>query len=144
MLNCEEKPTSPSRMPAPQHCSSDVCSPSMGAATVLRSHTLAAAAKPLQSYLTLCHPVDCSPPGSSVLGFSRQEYWSGLPCPPPGDHPDPGIKPVSLVSPASAGRFFTTGTTWEAPNPYPLAPNHSRWAADMSVLSWQLCLRWCP
>ena len=34
------------------------------------------------------------------LGFSRQEYWSGLPCPPPGDLPDPGIKPASLVSPA--------------------------------------------
>ena len=107
-------------------------------------YILAAAAKPLQSYLTLCHPVDCSPPGSSVCGFSRQEYWSGLPCPPSGDHPGPGIKPVCLMSPASAGRFFTTGTTWEAPNPYPLAPNHSRWAADMSVLSWRLCLRWCP
>ena len=34
------------------------------------------------------------------LGFSRQEYWSGLPCPPPGDLPDPGIKPTSLTSPA--------------------------------------------
>ena len=41
-------------------------------------------------------------------GFSRQEYWSGLPCPPPGDLPHPGIKPVSLMSPALAGRFFTT------------------------------------
>ena len=42
--------------------------------------------------LTLCHPMDCSPPGSSVHGFSRQEYWSGLPCPPPGDLPDQGIE----------------------------------------------------
>ena len=42
------------------------------------------------------------------IGFSRQEYWSGLPCPPPGDLPEPGIKPASLVSPALAGRFFTT------------------------------------
>ena len=41
-------------------------------------------------------------------GFFRQEYWSGLPCPPPGDLPDPGIKPVSLMSPALAGVFFTT------------------------------------
>ena len=49
------------------------------------------------------------------LGFSRQEYWSGLPCPPPGDLPNPGIKPVSLVSLALAGRFFTTGATWEVP-----------------------------
>ena len=42
------------------------------------------------------------------MGFSRQEYWSGLPCPPPGDLPDPGIKPMSLMSPALAGGFFTT------------------------------------
>ena len=63
-------------------------------------------AKWLQSCLTLCDPVDYSPPGSSVPGFFRQEYWSGLPCPPPGDLPDPGIKPMSLTSPASAGGFF--------------------------------------
>ena len=36
------------------------------------------------------------------MGFSRQEYWSGVPCPPPGDLPDPGIKPTSLASPALA------------------------------------------
>ena len=42
------------------------------------------------------------------MGFSRQEYWSGLPCPPPGDLPNPGIEPTSLTSPALAGRFFTT------------------------------------
>ena len=48
------------------------------------------------------------------MGFSRQEYWSGLPCPPPGDPPDPGIKTMSHMSPALAGRFFTTSTTWEA------------------------------
>ena len=41
------------------------------------------------------------------MGF-LQEYWSGLPCPPPGDLPDPGVEPVSLASPAMAGRFFTT------------------------------------
>ena len=46
-------------------------------------------------------------------GFSRQEYWSGLLCPPPGDLPDPGIEPVSLMSPALAGRLFTTSATWE-------------------------------
>ena len=43
--------------------------------------------------------------------FSRQEYWSGLPCPPPGDLPDSGIEPVS---PALVGEFFTTSITWEA------------------------------
>ena len=49
------------------------------------------------------------------MGFSRQEDWSGLPCPAPGDLPDPGIRPVSLMSPALAGGFFTTSITWEAP-----------------------------
>ena len=48
------------------------------------------------------------------VGFSRQEYWGGLPCPPPGDLPRPGIEPAALTSPALAGRFLTTGVTWEA------------------------------
>ena len=47
------------------------------------------------------------------MGFSTQEYWSGLPFPSPGDLPDPGIEPTSLMSPALAGRFFTTSATWE-------------------------------
>ena len=42
------------------------------------------------------------------MRFSRKEYWSGLPLPSPGDLPNPGIEPVSLVSPVLAGRFFTT------------------------------------
>ena len=42
------------------------------------------------------------------MGFSRQEYWSGLPCPPLGDLPNPGIEPKPLMSPTSAGGFFTT------------------------------------
>ena len=48
-----------------------------------------------QSCLTLCDPVDCSPPGPLSMEFSRQEYWSELPCPPPGELPDPGIEPRS-------------------------------------------------
>ena len=48
------------------------------------------------------------------MGFYRQEYWSGFQCPSPGDLPDPGIKPTSLVSPALARRFFTTSATREA------------------------------
>ena len=48
------------------------------------------------------------------MGFSRQEYWSGLSCPPPGDLPNPGIKPVSLMSPSLAVGFFSTRATWEA------------------------------
>ena len=49
------------------------------------------------------------------MGFSRQEYWSGLPCPPPGDFPNPGIKLASLMSLALARGFFSTDTTQEAP-----------------------------
>ena len=48
------------------------------------------------------------------MGFSRREYWSGLPCPSPGDLPHSGIEPISLTIPALAGRFFITSTTWEA------------------------------
>ena len=48
------------------------------------------------------------------MGFSRQEYWSGLPFPLPGDLPDPGIKPESFVPPALAGGSFTPNTNWEA------------------------------
>ena len=47
--------------------------------------------------LTLCNPLDCNPPGSSVHRILRQEYWSGLPFPSPGDFPNPGIEPRSPV-----------------------------------------------
>ena len=59
----------------------------------------------VKSCLTLCKPMDCSPPVSSVHGISQQEYWNGLPFPSPGDFPYPGIEPVY---PALAGEFFTT------------------------------------
>ena len=52
--------------------------------------------------------------GPPSIGFSRQEYWSVLPYPPPGDLPDLGIELTSLQSHAVAGRFFTTSATWEA------------------------------
>ena len=48
------------------------------------------------------------------MRFSRQEYWTGLSFPPPGDHPNPGNKPEFLMPPALADRFFTTSTTYEA------------------------------
>ena len=70
-------------------------------------------AKSLQSRPTLFDLMDVSTPGPS-MGLCRQEYWSGLTCSPPGDLPYPGIKPASLTSPALAGLFFTTSTTWEA------------------------------
>ena len=67
-------------------------------------------AKPLQSCLFVTLRTRQAP---LSMGFSRQEYRSGLPCLPPEDLPDPGIEPVSLVSPALAGRFFTTSAIWE-------------------------------
>ena len=70
-------------------------------------------AKSLESCPTLRSHVAHQAPLS--MGFSSQEYWTGLPCPPPEDLPDPGIKPRS---PALAGGFFTTSTTWEAPHLY--------------------------
>ena len=48
------------------------------------------------------------------MRFSRQEYWSGLPCPPQGDLPNLGVESVSLTSPALADELFTTSATWEA------------------------------
>ena len=62
----------------------------------------------------LCDPRAAAYQAPPSMGFPRQEYWSRLSFPPPGDLPDPGIKPMSLVSPALAGGFFTTNTTWEA------------------------------
>ena len=53
-----------------------------------------------QSYQTLCDPTDHSPPDYSVHGIFQARYWSGLPCLPHEDHPDPGIDPASSVSPA--------------------------------------------
>ena len=48
------------------------------------------------------------------MGFLRQEYWSVLPCPPPGDLPDPGMEPMSFMSPVLAGRVFTPKASWES------------------------------
>ena len=59
-------------------------------------------------------PGTWSPPGSTVHWISRQEYWNELPFPFPGDLPDTRIEPMSLISPARAGGFFTTNATWEA------------------------------
>ena len=72
-------------------------------------------AKLPQSCPTLFDPWTVAHEAPLSVGFSRQEYWSGLPCPPPGDLPYPGIEPVSFTSPALAGGFFTTSATWEAP-----------------------------
>ena len=61
--------------------------------------------------LTLCDPMDCNPPGMPLsMEFSRQEYWSRLPFPTPGDLPNPGIEPMTPMSSALAGGFFTTAS----------------------------------
>ena len=66
-------------------------------------------------------------------GFFRQEYWSGLPCSPCRDLPDPGIEPMSLMSPVLAGGFFTISTTWEAPS-----------QVEMSFILWGLMKKEFP
>ena len=77
-------------------------------------------AKLLQSWLTLCDPMDCSSPSSSVHGLLQAWIhglpWDccGLPCPTPGDLLDPGIKLSSFTSPLLAGGFWTTRAIWEA------------------------------
>ena len=66
----------------------------------------------VQFFVTLW-TVACQAPLS--MGFPKPEHWSGLPYPPPGDLPDPGIEPASLMSPALVGRFFITGATGSLP-----------------------------
>ena len=73
-------------------------------------------AKSLQSCPTLCNPMDCSSPGSFVHGILQARIRDWVACLPPRDLPDPGNQTLSLTSPALAGRFFNTSTTWEAPS----------------------------
>ena len=58
--------------------------------------------------MSVCDPWPVARQAPLSMGFSRQEYWSGLSCLPPGNLPDPGVEPTFLMSPALAGRFFTT------------------------------------
>ena len=66
----------------------------------------------IQSCPPLCNFIELTYQASLLIGFSRQEYWCGLPFPTPGDLPDPEIKPESL--PTLAGDFLTMSATWEA------------------------------
>ena len=63
---------------------------------IFHSMNMCTCAKSLQWYLTLCDPMDCSPPGSSVHGILQARVLERLPCLPPGDLPDPGIEPRLL------------------------------------------------
>ena len=62
----------------------------------------------------LCNTMAIALQAPLPMGFSRQAYWSGLPCPPSGNLPNPGIKPTSLKSPALVGGIFTTSALWES------------------------------
>ena len=74
-----------------------------------RTHVL------MLSHVWLCDPMDCMARQAPLpMEFSSQEYWSRLPFPSPGDLPDPRFEPMSLVSPALAGGFFTSWATGEA------------------------------
>ena len=82
--------------------------------TKIMTYLMCVCAKSLQSCPTLCNPMDCSPPGSSIQGILQARI---LECFPPGDLSNPGIEAASLMSPALIGGFFTTHTTWEAHDP---------------------------
>ena len=70
------------------------------------------------SHVQLCATIwTIARQGPLSVGFSRQEYLSGLPCPPPGDLPNPGIEPMSLMSPVLAGEFFITSCTYHNLSP---------------------------
>ena len=71
-------------------------------------------AKSLHFRPTHCNPIPVACQAPLSMGFSSREYWSGFPCPSPGDLPNPGIEPSSLVSPALADGSFATSATWEA------------------------------
>ena len=103
------------------------------------------ASKRAQSRLTLYDSMDCSPPLS--MGLSRQEYWSRLPCSPPGDLSNPGIKPVSS---ALAGGFFTAELLGK-PQLSLLISNELHWVLQSLLAlslnewacSWASCLNSC-
>ena len=71
-----------------------------------------------------------------TMGFSRQEYWRGLPCPPPGDLPHPGMEAESLKSPPLTGEFLTASAAWEAPKYCTFLNN------NLVSLDWLCC--WDP
>ena len=87
-------------------------------------------AKLLQLCLTLCDPWTVAHQAPLSILFSRQEYWSGLPCRPLGNLPNPGIELVSLMSSALAGGFLMTSATQEAP---PLAVTEPKKGASQGI-----------
>ena len=72
------------------------------------------------------------------VGFSRQEYWRGLPFPPPGNLPNPRIGPTSLTSPEVAGGFFTTSASWKVL--FPKLSKRTKSSKNLNTMSNFLCL----
>ena len=98
-------------------CSRLIFRKTQAAAKTKCTHHKCACAESLQScptFLSLWTIVRQVP---LSMGFSRQEYWNGFSCPPPGDLPNPAIKAETLMPPASSARYFTTSATWEAHSP---------------------------
>ena len=89
-------------------------------------HWLYCIAQLLRHVPTLCNPMDCSPPGPLHMEFSRQEHFSGVPFPTPGNLPDSGIKPESLASPVLAGGCLLLG--YLGCLIYPISPFYFHWA----------------
>ena len=98
--------------------------------------------KSLQSCLTLCNPMDCSPPGSSVQGILQARILKWVAISFSGDLPNPGIKPMSFVAPALAGRFFTTEPPGKPlrvsamPKTHDRAPLESEDPAGSDAMGW--------
>ena len=95
--------------------------------------------------------MDCSPEEKQaplLMGCSRQEYWSWLPCPSSGYLPKPGIELVSLLPPALAGNFLTTGTTLEARMKWQMMSYKEKSGFSMSVSTpcnqWNVLRQCCP
>ena len=91
-----------------------MCAQTMKDSSVALKVVLRVRTKSLHLCPTLCDLWAVAHQAPLSMGFSRREYWGGLPFPSPGDLTDPGIEPASLTSPALAGRCFTTSATWEA------------------------------
>ena len=92
-----------------------------------------------QSCPTLCDPLNCSPSGSSSMGFPRHAYWSGLPFPSLGDLPDPGSNPHLL----HCRRILYRWATWEALREVLWAPNSRPFTGTMCPLFEHLCAQCC-
>ena len=92
------------------------CRPRWGLAGA-QANPVCVHAKSLQWCLNLCDPMDLARQAPLSMGFSRQEYWSGLPCPPSGDLSDPWIKPVSSVAPELQANSLLL-SHWGSPGRY--------------------------